>query len=665
MHELLKGTPFKSVEQLRATLVANDTLYRQGKKTDLSDYEYDKYHELYTKITGEMIHQDMNNKLSHDFPELKGTMAKVYYNNLEEKNNDPGAVSTHGTITEWLTNSFRTITELGEHKGSVLVGVYPKYDGVSIQLTVSPTGEVLKAVTRGDTEAGTGEDRTQLFNGINMINYLPKSLKGVVNKPWGLKIEYLLRSDKFKEYNEKYGDNKLINERTAITSLTNSKTITKAHIDYTYIAPLMVEYDGQLISYNEDDEYGPLYTFNFANDINDFSNIIKESHELAKEYYPVCFDGLVFRLFEPDDMKLLGRNDSKGANNFEVAYKFPKPSNYTKLLDIQQDIGLMGKVSFTAKVEPFVFNNKTIKSVSLGSYNRFQELKLAKGDMVNIKYEIIPYLVMDPYCESHRSGNEPIKAITNCPYCNEKLIFNPEYMCGNVNCKSRVIGKIYNYCEKLGIRDIGESTVEALYHAGIVTSIEDLYRLHEKKSEVLQLDGFGEKSFEKIVKSIESVKPTEDLLLGSIGIPNIGRRIFKKIMDIYNLSELLNLTEETYFKLADISGISDKTAKKIYDGIQASIPLIKFLTENIAIIKPVTKNNKSELVVVFTGFRNQKFKEYLESLGIEVTDSVTGKTQLVIAENLDNKTGKVKKAIEKNIPVINVFEAYEKFKFNE
>ena len=663
-----------NVTALGNFLLMMDDIYRTGKVTPLSDAEYDQLHEIYIELTGNMIHKDKHEehsmermKLEHDYPMLKGSMEKVHYITKEERLNDPNAIATHRSIMEWFEDRMEKIRGMKrDPKKEIIISFYPKYDGVSIQLSLDECGHVIKAVTRGDTDLGIGSDRTPLFQDVNLIHLVPKALKG---QELGMKIECIMRKDKFPEYNEKFGDGKLINERSAITSLTNSVSFTDIHAQYMSICALMLQFGDQLIPYHSKCGEGmfacPPYEFeDFYVKAGDFTAehlpvYIRRAKKFIDELPYEC-DGLVIRFTQQDIIDHLGRNESKGTNNFEVAYKFPKPSNYTTVLDVKQDIGLMGKVSFTAKVEPFEFNNKTIKSVSLGSYDRFNELRLAKGDMVNVKYEIIPYLLVDEHCEQHRSGNPRIEPITNCPYCGEPLVFNPEYMCGNTSCPSRMIGKIYNYCEKMNMENIGEATIEALYHAGIVKNIQDLYMLHTKRDEVINLEGFGETSFINMVESINNSSGTIDRVIGSIGIPSIGRKIFNKVLSIYHIHELLDISPGNESILCTIPGIKETTAKKIIDGIEENRDLIEFLLDHVKI----TKSKDVTLKVVFTGFRNKLFEEYLSSIGIEVANSVTGGVGLVIADNPTGNSGKIKKAHDHNIPVISVFEAYERFGFD-
>ena len=162
---------------LREYLLENDILYRRGDVPELSDYEYDILHEIYKTLTGSMIHADMSSKLVHEYPSLKGTMEKVYYPSQKEKSADPGAIATHGTLADWIIARDdelieKSILSDNDHK----IGIFPKYDGVSIQLSVDKHSIVTKAITRGDSELGIGEDRSNIFKGIDVEEYFPLSI---------------------------------------------------------------------------------------------------------------------------------------------------------------------------------------------------------------------------------------------------------------------------------------------------------------------------------------------------------------------------------------------------------------------------------------------------------------------------------------------------------
>jgi DNA ligase (NAD+) len=335
-------------------------------------------------------------------------------------------------------------------------------------------------------------------------------------------------------------------------------------------------------------------------------------------------------------------------------------NNYTKVIDIRQDIGMLGKVSFTAILEPITINDKVIRHASLGSYERAKGLNLAKGDIVNIKYEIVPYLCTDSYTEKHRSGESPIELISECPYCHNDLEMNPELSCVNPNCPSRIQGKINNFCIRLNIEGIGPKMIEELFSVGFITSIESLFDIKYREKEFCALDGYGKKTWRKLVKQISNLKITEPDLLACVSISGIGPKKAKDISNIYHIDEILSIAKEPHGKRIFRQRLTPHLASVLYEGVNSNRTLIEFLLGHVKVIKPVKDNFAG--IIVFTVFRNPAFQKHLQSLGYEVADSVTKKTNLVIMAG-DEVTGKIKRASELGIPIIEVNEAYEKFNF--
>ena len=472
-----------SVELIEKFLLVLDKLYNMGEKTPLSDEEYDELHSIYIARTGKIISGFMANvdhiKVEHEYPDLKGTVDKAHYITRADKARDPGGVATHKVLMDWIMKTYHQLNPKVSH----YLGMWPKYDGVSSQLSLDENCKVTQAITRGDKELGVGLDKTPIFEHYNFKNDIPERFHG---KKLGLKVEAIMTKDHFKTYNKNYANNELVDERSAAVSLVNSGKFSEIHKKYLSVYPLLMYVDGKLTSFQIlDDYWGPAFSVQFRRNEDEFptEEFISEAIRKMKEYndnLPVNCDGVIIRWIDQDAVDTLGRDHERSVNNFEIAYKFPKKSNYVKLIDIEQDIGLMGKVSFTAITEPFKFKKRTISRASLGSYDRMKTLNLAKGDVVNIKYEIIPYLKLDEYCEEHRSGNKPISVITHCPYCGEELVFNPELMCDNKECPSRVMGKIYNFCSKMNMAFIGEATIETLL-------ILKIYLLSNKKRTKLYL----------------------------------------------------------------------------------------------------------------------------------------------------------------------------------
>lgn len=661
------------LDELEKCLLYLDKEYGKGKKTPLSDSEYDKLYSIFFAIKHKDITGDdsATDKVEHDYPNLKGTVAKVHYISYNEKKNDPYALQTYHILEDWVIKSWSNISVTSEDK---VLAFYPKFDGMSVVLSLDENRNVTKAVTRGDMDEGVGQDKTELFQHVNFSDAIPSKFDG---EKVGLKIEAIVTHEDYKEYNKRCCGGLLADERAAAASLLNSKEFTEVHKKYLSFVPLMIECNGHMYAYRIDDKefdnelinYGPMYEMIVQNHLpfnlgECLTDIITQCKKMIDDL-PVNCDGIVIRWADQHSMDDLGRHESRPINNFEIAYKFPKANNYTKITDIIQDIGVLGAVSYTAEFEPFNFNGRTIKRASLGSYDRAKALNLAVGDTVNVKYEIIPYLMVDEYCEAHRSGNPPIQLITKCPYCHNKLNFDPVPHCDNLECECRLMGKILNFCEGMRIKHIGESMIEDLFHAGYIHDIRDLFEIENNKSKIKKLDGFGDSKLDNIIKQLNKLNVPDYRLLGSIGIQNLRAKRAKMILDIYYISDVLEMAkdpEANRQKLLKIRGLGEKFVDKVLKGVDENRELIEFLLKRVK----VTHDGKSKEAlgyVVFTGFRNPDFEKHLEKGGIIIQNSVTKDTSFVIAKNPDANSSKILKAKEKGVQVIGVEDAYVRFNY--
>ena len=658
-------------DEFKNFLLCLDRIYSMTDTiSPIRDEEYDALHNIYEELTGgDVIRGDLYapKKVTHMYPELKGTIKKCHYVTEEERINDDSAIATHMSLEKFIRDSYKLFDKTKLHR----IQLSPKYDGVSMIFGLDKDGKIISAITRGDVVYGTGSNMIEMLQGVNIE--IPNGLDG----PIGIKTECIMARDEFKEYNKKYGNNKLIDERSAVNSIIGSDYATPQQLSFLTFKELSyiksdMKYPKPIDTHNDYDNGILDLRFAIGNDdsleefIRNLPNIIKTLSDTYNDpdlVYYNC-DGIVVRWVDNYDMDILGRDEDRCINNYERAWKFPPAKTKSKIIDIVQDIGYLGIVSFTAKIEPVVMKNKTIKSISLGSKDRFEFLNLAKGDEVIVKYDIIPYLDIDDTCT--KSGNEPIKLIAKCPYCGERLEYNPEYMCVNPDCSCRMIGKIYNYCDKMNIENIGESTITALFNAGILKSIEDLYRLDRYKDIIISLDGFGEKKYKNIINSLSKVLDVPYyILLGSIGIQSIGRRTFKKIMEDIDVIDIVENEEWDKLResLINKEGFKEKKIDKIITGLKDNRNLILFLTNIIE--DEDTKKIKGRCV--FTGFRNNRFEAYLKKLGYEVQDNVTKDTDFVIAKSTNpnaKKSSKILKAEKYNIPIFSEASAYIHFKYN-
>lgn len=668
----------QDLDEIRYFLLCLDRVYQEGFESPLRDNEYDAIYEMFVDAGGEIIRGDMSSgdKAKHLFPSLKGTIRKVHYI-TEHDREQKSKVPTHKSLESWINKTLPLLDRKKMHE----LGFYIKYDGLSIVLSVK-NGEIISAITRGDKELGVGQDKTEMIS--RRKNF--KEISDMLPEYFGLKCEVLMGKDLFKKYNEKYGNNEIIDERSAVSSILNSDNPTDDQFNYLYFQPLMISVNGiecpiplsdrdaKLIGVDKhifDSPYKQCETMKTVTVDKDMEygvikDIIDDMTELVhSKKFPFPCDGIVIRYNFKDDRDTLGRNEEECINDYEIAYKFPPATKKTKILNIEQSIGYLGKVSFVAKVEPVTMKNKTIKSISMGSLGRFEELHLAPGDEVLVQYDIIPYITVDDSCK-RISPRKEFKLINTCPYCGQELVMTPELSCVNKNCPSRIVGRIYNYCTKMHIENIGPNTIETLFNEGILTSIEDLYRLDDHYEKLVTLDGFGPKSIQKLIKEINKVKKVDfSQLLGSIGINGIGPKIFKNLAKVMSFDEIMDLKKSDIEKLCNIPGIKEKTAMKIIDGINDNRDVIEALNK-ILTIEFKAKHEKEKKLVCFSKVRNSKFEKYLyDNFDLETTESLNKNVSLLIVDSLKSQSGKIKKAIDYGIPIIEIGEMYKRTHYEE
>ena len=319
-------------------------------------------------------------------------------------------------------------------------------------------------------------------------------------------------------------------------------------------------------------------------------------------------------------------------------------------------------------VKPVTMKGNEVKRASLSNYARMKALNLAKGDIVKLMYDIIPYAdfdINDPYCK--KSGNPPIEPPEVCPECGKKLELddNKIYIsCKNKKCPARIKGKILNWCKRVKIENVSEATINKLYQEKILTSIPDLYKLEKYAAEIVDLPGFGPDKLHLILQSIYDTREmSEDMFLGALGIEGIGPKTFQKLLEKFSFDDIIDISLNGYYtEFVEVPGIKETTANKIIEGVSQNVPLIEEMQELIH-IKPYVFG--STFNVVFTKVRDKNLEQEIEDLGGKVQDTVTAKTNYVVVPELGTTSNKTLKAEKYGIPVIRISdlpEILEKYK---
>lgn len=622
-----------------------------GIESPINDETYDILYELYIGITNSDIvggDTDLSReKDHHKYPDLRGTLNKVHFITIKERGSDK-----RKSIEEWVKSSENRIGR--KFKDDELeVALYPKFDGVSVIFECDSSGKVIKALTRGDTENNEAVVITKLFT---YLKFKPLQEWGDVE--FGVKTEVVMTYSNYKKFCDKYGNFK--SPRAAVSSIINSVEIDVQYLKYITIVPLrMQNYETKEVIVHPEAETNFPVCYAMINWESDkLTTCFDTIKHYMKSVADIPIDGIVLQLKNKNIQKELGRDDA--INKYEVAFKFTPDSVKTKIIDIEFSIGLLGALTPVAKIIPVKMEGNTISNISLGSIDRFESLHLHKNDEVLVKYDIIPYLYIDDTCK--RSHDEPFTLITHCPYCGERLINDPILRCVNNDCPSRMIGKIVNYTDKMNIKGVSIGIITTLFRCGIITSIQDLYRLKEKKNDIIKIEGFGDKKIDNIIKEIDKKRTVYDYtLLGALGIPDIGTKIFKKFLNIYYIDDLIDIAVKSRIsELTKVPGIKEKTANKIIIGLLMNVDLIEFLKEELLI-----KHDKKKYImkVVFSKIRDKKFEDYLESKDVEVCESYNKKIDILICEDSNASSSKIDKARKDGKKIMSLTEAYKYFKY--
>lgn len=657
-HSLAYGS-IRDFDRVLNLLVETFKIFYEEGYPYISDEIYDILYEKNNNLNGEnagcVIRETVGNKkiVNHNYPDLRGTIQKVHYPTKQLRGDD-----SRKSYEDWLVSSLKIIDDV-KHVGVFQIKTEPKFDGVSVIFECEDNIAV-RALTRGDTKKNEAVLITTLstvgldFSYANDNNY----------KTFGVKTEIIMTDVQFEKYKEKYGE--FNSPRSAVSSAINSNEFSVDMMNYITIVPLQVQdYDTkEIIEPTFLYENYPMHVvgYDISDNVDDFNIMVYDIKDrICSMGIPI--DGVVMKVVDPDIQKILGRHEN--INRYEVAYKFPPKSIKTVLKSVEFPSGLFGNITPVAHFEPVKINGNKVKQASLGSIDRFNDLKLHVGDEIVIKYDIIPYVDVTKECVIN-TDKPLIPVPTECLLCGCELIKDPQLKCVNVNCEGLILGKIYNFVKRVKLNDISEATINKLYSNKIIRNIEDLYSLESRAKDILNIDGFGEKKFSSMVNTInERVNMKDYEVLSSLGIESIGDRMFKKITNIYYINEIIDICiNKEVDTLIKINGIGKEASRKIIEGITSNINLLNFLIDrfNITNSKDV---GGTGTVITFSKIRDKDMEHHLEVLGHTVVDKYSKDVGVLIIPNYDLSSSKIDKAKKNNCKILSYDDACEYFNYKK
>ncbi len=546
-----------------------------------------------------------------------------------------------------------------------------KIDGLSVSITYE-NGVLVQGATRGNGVVGEN-----ITNNIKTIKSLPLTLKDKIDIE--VRGEIFMNKSTLLEINKERLENEeelFANCRNAAAGSVrqlDSKIAAKRNLD----AFLYYLIGGHDVLTQEDSlkelkrlgfKVNPLYSHKKSID-----EVIEYVNEMTLKRHDLAYDidGIVIKVNEINLHEKIGYTAK--APKWAIAYKFPPEEVSTKLLDIAFQVGRTGTITPVANLEPVFVQGSNISRATLHNEDYVIDKDIYINDTVIIRKagDVIPEVVR-PVLEKRGIDAIKFKMIEVCPSCGTYLIRKEgeaDYFCLNDNCKDKLVNGLIHFASRVAynIDSLGEKVVIQLYEAGFIKNIADIFKLKDRREELINLERMGEKSVDNLLLAIDASKNNNmDSLLFGLGIKHVGSKISKVICKYFPSLELLKkVTIEDMLEINDIGEAIACEVVKWFNN-ENNIKLIEELTNlglKVTYDKPFVKESFfTGKKVVLTGslemFERSEAKKIVESLGGQTIDSVSKKTDIVIAGS--SAGSKLTKAQELGIYIMSEEEFKEK-----
>ena len=564
-------------------------------------------------------------------------------------------------------------------------GIDPKYvaelkiDGLSVSLNYK-SGKLVSAATRGD--GVVGEDIT---NNVKTIKTVPLT----INKPIDIEVrgEIYISKKRFNEINadrEKKGLELYQNCRNlaagSIRQLDSSIAASRKLDCWIYHLPNPTDYGikthYEALMFMKELGFKVNPNNKIVNNVDELLDYIKEKGDM-RDSLPYDIDGIVIKLNDLQEQRVMGFTAKYP--RWATAYKFPAKQVLTKLEDIIFTVGRTGQITPNAVLSPVLVQGSTIRRATLHNEDYVKEKDLKIGDIVSIRKagDVIPEVV--EAIVDRRDGTEKeFKMIENCPICGTKLVKKEgqvDYYCMNPACDKRNIEALIHFVDRhaMNITGLGERIIEDFYNMGFIRNITDIYHLKKHAEDLVELEGFGNKSVNNLIEAIEESKNNSlEKLIFALGIEQVGEKTARVLARRFEtMDNFMNTNVEV---LTNIQDIGEIIAESIVDYFSKEenkklISDLKELGLNMVYTgeKIEEKDEFIDKTFVVTGtltnYTRDEIKRMIENYGGRVSDSVSKKTSVVIVG--DNPGSKYDKALKLGITIWNdelVNEIFDKYK---
>ena len=524
-------------------------------------------------------------------------------------------------------------------------------------------GELVKAVTRGNGIVGE-----VITNNARVFKNIP--LKISFRGRLVLRGEAIITYSDFEKINETIGDAdaKYKNPRNlcsgSVRQLNNEITAKR---NVRFYAFSLVSAEGVDFQNSREVQFQWLNAQGF--DVVEYRKVTADTLDEAMDYFA---EAVTKNDFPSDGLVALYDNIAYGESlgttakfpRNAMAFKWADEMRDTKLLEIEWSPSRTGLINPVAVFEPVELEGTTVSRASVHNISIMKELKLGIGDTIRVYKAnmIIPQIAEN----LTGSGNAPVPHI--CPACGQETVVKKEndvecLFCVNPGCPAKKIKSfgLFTSRDAMNIDGLSEATLEKFIARGFIHDFGDIFEINRYRDEIVEMEGFGQKSYDNLIESLERAKETTlPRVIYSLGIANIGLANAKVICRYFN-NDLEKIRHASLEEISEIDTIGPVIAGNLVSYFQDEENnrrldhLMSFL--HIQDEGPKQEQIFAGMNFVITGslvhFGNRsEAKELIESLGGKVTGSVTKKTNYLINNDIQSSSSKNKKARELGIPIL-------------
>jgi DNA ligase (NAD+) len=645
------GTAKKRIQDMRREIRRHDFLYYVKHKPEISDEAYDR---LFDELK----------RLEEQFPELITSDSPTQRVGAEPREEFPIVAHAVPMLSLDATRDEAAVSRFDDRMRKVLKGkvqyiLEEKFDGASVEI-VYEDGSLNRAVTRGN-----GREGEVISENIKTIGSVPLRIRTETRgarKFLAVRGEVMMKISEFDTLNRKLlenGNEPFANPRNAAAgSLRQLDPRLTAARPLDFVAYEILAIDGKKFSTDSETlralaDWG-LPTPERVFTASSVKEIVNHHDRWAEERDRLDYeiDGIVVKIDDLEAREKLGSTTHHP--RWAIAYKFEPRREETRVQSIVVQVGRTGILTPVALMRPVEVGGVTVSRASLHNREEVRRKDVRVGDLVRIQRagDVIPEVV-ERIRESGRKRKTKFTMPANCPACGTKVVERGPYtVCPNhFGCPSQLKGRLRHFASKAGldIDGLGAETVSALIDRGFVTELADLFRL--TPDDLLQLEGFAQRSADKLVQAIRSRKQVDlARFLYAFGIPEIGAATARDLAD--HFGRLDKFRRASRKDLEEVRGIGPKMSQAIHEFLRDSRnqKTIDGLLEVGVRVQEHKRPRAQPLAgkkFVLTGgldrFSRAEAKGLIESLGARVTSSVSAETDyLVVGEEPGQKLDRAK-----------------------